>query len=73
VLTPLVDKQIGDQAAAHGIPRGEVIENIILAAQPTKAFIGIDHITELAVFLCGAAASGLTGAALPIDGGWTAH
>jgi 3-hydroxybutyrate dehydrogenase len=73
VLTPLVEKQIGEQAAAHGIPRQNVIEDIILAAQPTKAFIGIDHIAELAVFLCGDAASGLTGAALPIDGGWTAH
>ena len=73
VLTPLVEKQIGDQASAHGIPRGEVIEDIILAVQPTKTFVGIDQIAELAVFLCGDAASALTGAALPIDGGWTAQ
>ena len=73
VLTPLVEKQIDEQAAAHGIGRQDVIEDIILAPQPTKAFIGIDDIAELALFLCGDAASGLTGTALPIDGGWTAH
>ena len=73
VLTPLVEKQIGEQAAAHAIPRQDVIEDIMLAAQPTKEFVEIDHIADLAVFLCGEPASGLTGAALPIDGGWTAQ
>ena len=73
VLTPLVEKQIDEQAAVHGIPRRDVISDIMLAGQPTKAFVGIEQIAELVVFLCAESASSLTGAALPIDGGWTAQ
>lgn len=72
VHTPLVDKQIGDQAKARGISEDEVIKNVILGAQPTKKFTTVEQIGDLAVFLCSPAADNITGAILPIDGGWTA-
>jgi 3-hydroxybutyrate dehydrogenase len=73
VRTPLVEKQIDDQAKVHGIPREEVIERVILERQPSKRFVGIDEVAALALFLCSEGAAGITGAALPIDGGWVAQ
>jgi 3-hydroxybutyrate dehydrogenase len=73
VLTPLVKKQIPETAAARGISEEQVVRDVLLAAQPTKSFIEEDHVGALAVFLCTSAASQITGTALPIDGGWTAH
>ena len=73
VRTPLVEKQIDEHAEAHGIPRESVIRDILLAAQPNKAFVEVDQLGALVVFLCGDAAATLTGAALPVDGGWTAQ
>jgi 3-hydroxybutyrate dehydrogenase len=73
VLTPLVEAQIPDTARARGISEEEVIRDVLLAAQPTKAFVQPGQIGALAVFLCSPAASQITGAALPVDGGWTAH
>lgn len=73
VRTPLVEQQIESQAAVHGLPRDRVIREVILAAQPTKRFIEVDEVAALAVFLCGDHARSITGAALPIDGGWTAR
>ena len=73
VWTPLVEKQIEDQARSHGIPREKVISDILLAAQPNKAFATVEQIGDLAVFLCGEGGAAITGAALPVDGGWTAH
>lgn len=72
VMTPLVKGQIAGQAKANNIPENEVIEKIILEPQPTKEFIEIEDVAALAVYLCGDAARGITGSALPIDGGWTA-
>lgn len=72
VQTPLVEKQIGDQAKSRGISEDEVIKNVILGAQPTKKFTTVEQIGDLAVFLCSDAAQNITGAVLPIDGGWTA-
>jgi 3-hydroxybutyrate dehydrogenase len=73
VLTPLVERQIDDQATVHGIRRDEVIERVILERQPSKRFVKIDEVAQLAVFLCGDAAAGITGASLSIDGGWVAQ
>ncbi len=73
VYTPLVEKQIEDQAKAHGIPREQVITDVLLKAQPNKRFAQVSEIGALAVFLASDAAASITGAALPVDGGWTAH
>lgn len=73
VLTPLVENQIEAQARAHNLPRERVIREIILAAQPTKRFVEVEEIAALTLFLCGALARSITGAALPVDGGWTAR
>jgi 3-hydroxybutyrate dehydrogenase len=73
VYTPLVEAQIEGQAKAHGIPREQVIRDVLLAQQPNKRFATVEEIGALAVFLAGDAAASITGAALPVDGGWTAH
>jgi 3-hydroxybutyrate dehydrogenase len=73
VRTPLVEKQIESQAKAHGLPHEQVIRDIILAAQPTKRFVEVEEIAALALFLCGDSARSITGAAISIDGGWTAR
>jgi 3-hydroxybutyrate dehydrogenase len=73
VKTPLVDKQIDAQAAAHKMPRDDVIRKVILERQPTKQFVKIEEVAALAVFLAGVAAASITGASMSIDGGWVAH
>jgi 3-hydroxybutyrate dehydrogenase len=73
VYTPLVEAQIDGQAKAHGIPRDEVIRNVLLAQQPNKRFATVDELGALVVFLASEAAASITGAALPVDGAWTAH
>ncbi|GAA0607382.1 3-hydroxybutyrate dehydrogenase [Paenochrobactrum glaciei] len=72
VLTPLVEKQVRDQAQAHGMSENEAIKNVILAGQPTKKFVGLDEIAEMAFYLCGDWARSITGTTISIDGGWTA-
>jgi len=73
VLTPLVEKQIEDHVLTRGIAREDAISNVILERQPSKAFVKIDEIAALAVFLAGDLAASITGAAYSIDGGWTAQ
>ncbi len=73
VLTPLVEKQIDDQAQTHGIPTDEVVERIMLERQPTKRFVGIEEVAALTVYLCGDTAASITGAQLSVDGGWVAQ
>ncbi len=72
VLTPLVAAQIPDTAKARGISEDEVKRDVLLAAQPTKKFVGIDEVAGTVLFLCSYAAAGMTGSNLSIDGGWTA-
>jgi 3-hydroxybutyrate dehydrogenase len=73
VFTPLVEAQIADQARAHGIAREAVIRDVLLAQQPNKRFASVEEIGAVVAFLCGEAAASITGAAIPVDGGWTAH
>src|SRR6266576_92551 len=73
VYTPLVEAQIDGQAKAHGISREQVIHDVLLAQQPNKRFATVEELGALTVFLAGDAAASITGTALPVDGGWTAH
>lgn len=73
VWTPLVENQIDDTAKARGLSREEVIRDVLLAAQPNKRFAEVEELGALAVFLCGPGGRSITGTALPVDGGWTAH
>jgi 3-hydroxybutyrate dehydrogenase len=73
VWTPLVENQIEDTAKARGITREQVIHDVLLAAQPNKRFAEVEELGALAVFLCGPGGRSITGTALPVDGGWTAH
>ena len=73
VLTPLVEKQIPDTAKARGITEEQVINTVLLAAQPTRQFVTIAQVASLATYLAGDAAASVTGALMPIDGGWTAQ
>ena len=73
VLTPLVERQVEDQARTHGIPREEVVERIMLERQPTRRFVEVSEVADLCLFLCGDSAASMTGSALSIDGGWTAQ
>ena len=73
VRTPLVERQIADQATAHGIPESEVVQRIMLAPAALKRLIEPSEVAALARFLCTADADSITGASLTMDGGWTAH
>ena len=73
VWTPLVEKQIPDTMKARGMTREQVMNDVLLEAQPTKEFVTIDQVASLALYLCGDAAKSITGANLSVDGGWTAE
>ncbi len=72
VKTPLVEKQIPDTAKARGMSEEEVVQKVILEAQPTKQFVTVEQIGAMAVFLCSENGAQITGAAHQIDGGWAA-
>ena len=73
VLTPLVEQQIPATAAARGISAEAVVRDVLLAAQPTKKFVTVEQVAALTAFLCSDDATSITGAVLPIEGGWTAQ
>ena len=73
VLTPLVEQQITDQARAHKISKEQVITDVLLTSQPNRKFATVEEIGGLAAFLCSPFGASITGAALSVDGGWTAH
>lgn len=73
VWTPLVESQIPDTMKARGMTEDEVINEVLLKAQPTKEFVTIDQVAAMAVFLTSDAASQITGANMAMDGGWTAQ
>jgi 3-hydroxybutyrate dehydrogenase len=72
VWTSLVENQIPDTMKARGLTREQVMNDVLLAAQPTKKFVTVDQVAALALFLCRNEASAITGANLSMDGGWTA-
>jgi 3-hydroxybutyrate dehydrogenase len=73
VRTPLVEGQIADQAEAHGIPQEKVVRDVMLERSAIKRLIEPEEVAGIAVWLCGPHTGYLTGASLPLDGGWTAH
>ncbi|MDP2355917.1 MAG: 3-hydroxybutyrate dehydrogenase [Beijerinckiaceae bacterium] len=72
VWTPLVERQIPDTMKARNMSREDVIEKVLLTAQPTKQFVTVDQVAAAAIFLCSDAASQITGTNISMDGGWTA-
>jgi len=73
VWTPLVENQIPDTMKARGMTREQVMNDVLLAGQPTKQFVTVEQVAAMALFLCSDAASNITGANMSIDGGWTAQ
>jgi 3-hydroxybutyrate dehydrogenase len=73
VKTPLVDKQIADQAKAHNISAEDVVRDVMLVHQARKEFVKVEELAALAVFLASDAAASMTANAIPMDGGWTQH
>jgi len=73
VWTSLVENQIPDTMKARNMTREQVINDVMLASQPTKQFVTVDQVAALTVYLCSDAAAQITGANLSIDGGWTAE
>src|ERR1700761_3456367 len=72
VWTPLVEHQIPETMKARNMTKEQVVNDVMLAAQPTKQFVDVDHVAAVAVFLCSEAGASITGANMSIDGGWTA-
>ncbi|MFI7100636.1 3-hydroxybutyrate dehydrogenase [Streptomyces sp. NPDC050161] len=73
VRTPLVERQIADQAAAHGIPEERVLADVLLADSALKRLVEPSEVAEAVAYLCTPQASFITGTSLRLDGGWTAH
>jgi 3-hydroxybutyrate dehydrogenase len=72
VWTPLVERQIPDTMKARNMTKEQVMNDVMLQAQPTKEFVTVDQVAAVAVFLCSDAASQITGTNISVDGGWTA-
>lgn len=72
VRTPLVERQIAAQAAAHGIPPEQVVGEVLLSRSAIKRLIEPEEVADVAVWLCGPHTGYISGASLPVDGGWSA-
>ncbi|QUH05061.1 3-hydroxybutyrate dehydrogenase [Saccharopolyspora erythraea] len=73
VRTPLVERQVAEQAVLHRVPEAQVVEDVLLARTPVKRLVEPDEVAALAVWLCGPGTRSVTGSSFPIDGGWAAH
>ncbi len=73
VKTPLVEKQIAEQAKVHGIPESEVINHIMLNKQAVKEFVSIETLGQMALLLASEGSTAITGTTIPVDGGWVAQ
>jgi 3-hydroxybutyrate dehydrogenase len=73
VWTPLVEKQIPDTMKARGMTREQVMNDVLLAGQPTKQFVTVEQVAAVALFLCREEAANITGTNISVDGGWTAQ
>ncbi|WP_328403532.1 3-hydroxybutyrate dehydrogenase [Streptomyces sp. NBC_00390] len=73
VRTPLVEKQIADQAAAHSLPEDQVLTDVLLKDSAIKRLVEPDEVAEAVLYLCSPQASFITGTSIALDGGWTAH
>jgi 3-hydroxybutyrate dehydrogenase len=73
VWTPLVEKQIPDTMKTRNMTKEQVINDVMLEAQPTKQFVTVEQVAALALYLCGDDAAQITGSNMSIDGGWTAE
>jgi len=73
VLTPLVEGQIADQARSHGMTEEEVVDKVMLKKQAIKSFVAVEDLAAMALHLASDAGKSITGASLPIEGGWSAQ
>ena len=73
VWTPLVEKQIPEQAEAHGMSEEQVVRDVLLSNQPNKKFATVEEIGDTALFLASDGAASITGTTISVDGGWTAR
>ncbi len=73
VLTPLVENQLADTARVRGISEEDVKNTVMLANQPTREFVTVEQVADLALYLASDSAASITGANMLIDGGWTAQ
>ncbi len=73
VWTPLVEKQIPEQAEAHGMSEVQVVRDVLLSNQPNKKFTTVEEIGDTALFLASNGAASITGTTISVDGGWTAR